>query len=114
MCSLTPKYHCLPFLVWRISGSRCFSRFLAELGADDRGIDDHASFDRHPGTLQRPPYFGKHLLCQSVSLQQMAKLEQGGGIRHRFTSQPIPTNRRRLALSYSASSQARSARLNMY
>ncbi len=32
-CAFMPKYHCLPFLVWCISGSRCCSRFFVELGA---------------------------------------------------------------------------------
>src|SRR5450756_1629357 len=33
MCAFIPKYHWLPFLVWCISGSRCFSLFLVEDGA---------------------------------------------------------------------------------
>ena len=33
MCAFIPKYHWLPFLVWCISGSRCFSWFLVEGGA---------------------------------------------------------------------------------
>src|SRR5438094_5720888 len=32
-CAFIPKYHCLPFFVWCISGSRCCSRFLVEVGA---------------------------------------------------------------------------------
>lgn len=27
------KYHCLPFLLWRISGALCFDAFLVEGGA---------------------------------------------------------------------------------
>jgi hypothetical protein len=33
MCAFIPKYHCSPFLVWCISGSRSPSAFLVELGA---------------------------------------------------------------------------------
>ena len=32
-CAFIPKYHCLPFLVWCISGSRLSSRFFVEEGA---------------------------------------------------------------------------------
>src|SRR5437667_411146 len=32
-CAFIPKYHCWPFFVWCISGSRCCSRFLVEVGA---------------------------------------------------------------------------------
>src|SRR5438309_4795751 len=32
-CAFIPKYHWLPFLVWCISGSRCCSRFLVDVGA---------------------------------------------------------------------------------
>jgi len=33
MCALAPKYHCCPFLVWCIWGSRLPVEFLVELGA---------------------------------------------------------------------------------
>ena len=33
MCNFMPKYHCWPFLVWCMSGSRALSAFLVELGA---------------------------------------------------------------------------------
>src|SRR6202789_890633 len=33
MCAFRPKYHWLPFLVWRISGSRLPASFLVEEGA---------------------------------------------------------------------------------
>jgi hypothetical protein len=33
MCAFSPKYHCLPFLVWCISGSRLPLAFFVEEGA---------------------------------------------------------------------------------
>src|SRR5271168_4948554 len=33
MCAFRPKYHCLPFLVWCISGSRSPLAFLVDEGA---------------------------------------------------------------------------------
>lgn len=38
-----PKYHWLPFLEERISGSRFLSLFLVEGDADQRGIDNRAA-----------------------------------------------------------------------
>src|SRR6266849_2788616 len=32
-CAFIPKYHCFPFFVWCISGSRCCCWFLVEVGA---------------------------------------------------------------------------------
>src|SRR6202521_4742086 len=80
-CAFIPKYHCLPFLVWCISGSRRCSRFLVEVGACKMVASTH-SF-RLQVQVHRP----QNLFAQMVLFQQMPELAHRGLVRGRLAAQ---------------------------
>lgn len=97
------------------------TRLVGVLGGagrpDDGGVHDGSGLHLETTALQDRADLGKQGLAQLVVIEQAAKLEHRGGIGHRASGtgsapRSMPTKRRRLVLSYSASSQARSARLN--
>lgn len=53
---------------------------------DDRGIDDGAGLERDAACLQHSADLGKQLLAQLLVFQQVAELEQGGGVQYRFVA----------------------------
>src|SRR5437870_4682830 len=87
-CAFIPKYHCLPFFVWCISGSRCCSRFLVEVGAcvQDGRVHDRAGRDSHPLRLQVQVHLPQDLFPQLVCFQQVPELAHRGLVRHRLTA----------------------------
>lgn len=83
-----PKYHhCWPLRVWCISGSHCLSAFLIELGVPDGGAHDSPGAYLLALRLQLLSHIGKQGLSEFVLLQQAAKLQQRGPVRHSFTPQ---------------------------
>ncbi|MNN48458.1 hypothetical protein D3C81_1629360 [compost metagenome] len=72
-------------------GVACLLLVLRRAGcADDRGIHNGAGLQLHATCLQDSANLSKQPLGKLVLLQQAAKLQQRGGIRHRFTTQVNP------------------------
>src|SRR5207302_1755473 len=112
-CAFIPKYHCLPFFVWCISGSRCCSRFLVEVGACRMAASTIV-----PVVIRTPcackcrftcPKICSPSWCASSKCRNLHTVVSSG-----TGSQPrsMPTNCRITTESYSASSTAGSDRLN--
>src|SRR6184192_396594 len=112
-CAFIPKYHCLPFFVWCISGSRCCSRFLVEVGACRMVASTIV-----PVVIRTPcacrcrftcPRICSPSWCASSKCRNLHTVVSSG-----TGSQPrsMPTNCRIPTESYSASSTAGSDRLN--
>ena len=108
-----PKYPCWPLRVWCMSWSHALSAFLVELGAAMMVASTMVPvltfkprFCKCWPTLANgaPPSF-----CSWCSLRNFSNV-MASGTRSRPRS--MPAKRRRLALPYRASSNARSARLN--
>src|SRR5437870_2842267 len=86
-CAFIPKYHCLPFFVWCISGSRCCSRFLVEVGCvQDGRVHDRARRDSHPLRLQVQIHLSQDLFAQLMFFQQVPELAHRGLVRYRLTA----------------------------
>src|SRR5207253_5211329 len=87
-CAFIPKYHCLPFFVWCISGSRCCSRFLVEVGACRMVASTIV-----PVVIRTPCACRCRFTCpqdlfpQLVFFQQVPELAHRGLVRHRLTAQ---------------------------
>ena len=80
-----PKCHWLPFLVWGISGSRCFARFLLADGAAT-SVSSRGSRPRGPVGVDG----GKEALAQAVRFEQAAELQERGGVGHALGHQVDP------------------------
>src|SRR2546425_8159850 len=86
-CAFIPKYHCLPFFVWCISGSRCCSRFLVEVGACRMVASTMVpGRDPHPLRLQVQVHCPQDLFAQLVFFQQVPELARRGLVQHRLTA----------------------------
>src|ERR1700746_363859 len=90
-CAFIPKYHCFPFRVWCISGSRLCSRFLVELGAWIRVASTIVP------VVIRTPFACKCRFTvprisspQMVLFQQVPELAHRRLIRHRRAAQITP------------------------
>src|SRR6266849_353406 len=108
-----PKYHWLPFLVWCISGSRCCSRFLVDVGACRMVASTIVPVVmRTPRAckcrLTVPRIFSPSRCSSSKCRNLHTVVSSGAG----SSPKSIPTNCRITGESYRASSTAGSDRLN--
>src|SRR5260370_32329359 len=87
-CAFIPKYHCFPFFVWCISGSRCCSRFLVDVGACRMVASTIV-----PVVIRTPCACRCRFTCpricspRFVLFQQVAELAHRGLVRHRLAAQ---------------------------
>ena len=113
MCAFIPKCHWLPFFVWCISGSLALSLFFVEGGAAMIVASTMVPRDTFRPFASRYSHTRWNIrspsACASSRCRNLHTVVSSGA-----PSRPksIPTNRRRLAMSYNASSHASSARLN--
>ena len=98
-CAFIPKYHCLPFFAWCISGSRLWPRFLGGGRVNDGRVHDRAGGDAHPCRLQVQIHRAQYLFSQIVLLQQVAEVADRGLVRHRLRPQVNPRDWRSTAES---------------
>jgi hypothetical protein len=88
LCAFIPKYHWLPFLVWCISGSRCFSWFLVEDGAAI-GVASTSVPVRKSGPAcgQVGVDGGEAAFAEIVGFAQPPEFQERGGVRHALGGQ---------------------------